>query len=86
LAAFISFLATYQGEAFLPGLLQSILVQTYAIGPCWCANDGSSDATRSILGMAAANDPRIGIAEDDFVRRERWAILPGCWSAPAGRR
>ncbi len=61
-------LATYQGETWLPELLQSIQTQSHSDWTLLVRDDGSSDATRQILHDAAEKDRRINIAQDDGLR------------------
>ena len=75
-------LATYQGETWLPELLQSIQAQSHSDWTLLVRDDGSSDATRQILGDAAQQDRRIVIAQTTARGGARWAIFPGSCSRP----
>lgn len=66
-------LATYNGAAHLEAQLASYVAQTYANWDLWVSDDGSHDATRTILDDFAAqhgkgrdirilNGPRAGVA------------------------
>ena len=52
-------LATYNGEAFLPEQLDSILSQKGVELTVVVSDDGSTDATPALLAEAAARDPRV---------------------------
>lgn len=54
-------LGTYNGEAFLKEQLDSVLAQTYPNIEIIAVDDGSKDATVSILNEYAARDPRIRV-------------------------
>lgn len=49
------------GERFLPELLESLSAQTHARWRLWLRDDGSSDATVSLIQTAAARDSRISV-------------------------
>jgi glycosyltransferase involved in cell wall biosynthesis len=58
----VSILMPVRNEAeFLPAALHSLARQTFTDWELVVVNDGSSDATASILDAAAHNDPRIRI-------------------------
>lgn len=52
-------MSVYNGERFLAQAVQSILDQTFADFEFLILDDGSTDATPSILGEYAAKDPRL---------------------------
>ena len=54
-------LGTYNGETFLKEQLDSVLAQTYPNIEIIAVDDGSKDATVSILNDYAARDPRIKV-------------------------
>jgi glycosyltransferase involved in cell wall biosynthesis len=54
-------LPVYDGEKYLRECLNSIIVQTLDDYELICVNDGSSDATGTILSDYASRDPRIRI-------------------------
>ena len=62
-------LGTYQGEAYLPELLESIRRQSYRDWTLLARDDGSTDATLPILRRAAAEDQRIVVWDEDRRRR-----------------
>lgn len=62
-------LAAYEGEAYLPVLLESIGRQSYADWTLLARDDGSQDATQTLLEQAACRDRRIVVLPDDGVRR-----------------
>ncbi len=49
--------AVYNGEAFLPEAIASVLAQSYANWEYWLVNDGSADQTADIARQAAATRP-----------------------------
>ncbi len=51
---FTILLCTYQGEAHLAAQLQSYLDQTHTAWDLWVSDDGSSDATRSMIAAFRA--------------------------------
>ncbi len=80
-------LATYQGETYLPELLQSIRTQWHTDWTLLVRDDGSSDATRQILHQATLQDRRIIVAKYDGLRRgavDNFAwLLQQAWHAGA---
>lgn len=56
-------LATYNGEAFLSQMIESIQAQDLASWRLLISDDGSSDATVAIASRLASNDPRIVLVE-----------------------
>jgi len=57
---FISILmATYNGEKYLPEQLLSLVAQTYPYWYLWIHDDGSTDATISVIDKFCAIDARI---------------------------
>lgn len=53
-------MATHNGAAHLPAQLESLSAQTHGDWRLWVSDDGSSDATRSIVGdFARAHDVRL---------------------------
>jgi glycosyltransferase involved in cell wall biosynthesis len=62
-------LATYQGQRWLPDLLDSIRRQSCADWTLLVRDDDSSDGTREVLSQAARSDPRIVVAPADGLRR-----------------
>jgi hypothetical protein len=61
-------LATYNGAAWLPALLESIQSQTLGDWELLARDDGSTDATAAILRSAAQTDRRITVVEDSAGR------------------
>ena len=62
-------LATYNGETFLPELLDSLLRQSYAGWQVLARDDGSTDATRQILHDYSTRYPgKFSILQDDEQR------------------
>ncbi len=57
-------LATHGGETFLPQLLTSIRFQSYRDWTLLVRDDQSSDGTRQILHIMAADDRRIVLLDD----------------------
>jgi glycosyltransferase involved in cell wall biosynthesis len=58
-------LATYQGAKYLRPLIESIRRQSYADWTLLARDDGSTDATPTILRELAGRDGRIGVLSDD---------------------
>jgi rhamnosyltransferase len=58
-------LASYNGAPFLIEQIESIQSQTFTAWRLLARDDGSSDATPSILADYAAADPRIEVIQDD---------------------
>ena len=58
-------LATYNGAAYLVEQIESIRSQTFTAWRLLVRDDGSTDATVTILDDYAAKDPRIEIVRDD---------------------
>lgn len=58
-------LATFNGAAFLPALLASLVGQRLGAWTLLVRDDGSDDSSREILGQAAARDARIELISDD---------------------
>ena len=56
-------MATYNGERYLETQLESLMVQDHTDFELLVSDDGSSDATRSILKRYAKADPRIRILD-----------------------
>jgi glycosyltransferase involved in cell wall biosynthesis len=62
-------LATYQGEAFLAPQLASIAAQTGVAWRLFVRDDGSTDATRSIVaGFRERHPGRVTLVEDEDTR------------------
>ena len=59
-------LSTYNGAPFVERLLDSLLQQTYPAVSILIREDGSSDATPSIVARYAA-DPRVRVVQGDHV-------------------
>lgn len=57
-------LATYNGEPFLPDLLESVLRQTYVNWELIIRDDGSTDRTREICEEYRGRDNRISTLDD----------------------
>ena len=57
-------MATYNGAAYLQQQINSLLTQTYDNWQLLVHDDGSTDATRSILEQYARQDSRIRIIDD----------------------
>ena len=53
----------YNGAAFLPALLDSVIAQTTRDWICLCVNDGSTDDSLAILKRYADKDSRITIID-----------------------
>jgi hypothetical protein len=51
--------AVFNGERYLPDLLDSLARQTHGEWRLWARDDGSTDASVDIVRAAAASDPRI---------------------------
>lgn len=60
-------MATYNGAAYLQQQINSLLTQTYENWQLLVHDDGSTDATRSILERYARQDSRIRIINDACV-------------------
>jgi glycosyltransferase involved in cell wall biosynthesis len=58
-------LSTFDGEAFLDELIESIQSQSFTQWSLVCRDDGSSDGTRQLLDGHAAADDRITVLPDD---------------------
>lgn len=58
-------LSTFDGERWLPTLLDSILEQTHDDWTLLVRDDGSTDGTPALISAAAAADPRIRRVDDD---------------------
>lgn len=52
-------MSVYNGERFLESAIDSVLAQTFTDFEFLILDDGSSDASRTIIAAAAARDPRI---------------------------
>jgi hypothetical protein len=61
-------LATYNGAAYLPELLQSIQTQTWVDWHLLVRDDGSQDATVEIIRDVAQQDARVQLLDDDLGR------------------
>jgi rhamnosyltransferase len=59
-------LATYNGQKYLPELLDSIIGQTYKGWSLLVHDDGSTDNTLNILHLYAEQDKRIRLLEDEI--------------------
>jgi glycosyltransferase involved in cell wall biosynthesis len=75
-------LGTYNGEAYLPEQLCSVLAQTYPALEIIAIDDGSKDRTVYILREYAARDPRIRVVVNEcnlgFIRNfEKGCRLAG---------
>lgn len=75
-------LPVYNGAAALPATLDSILGQTMRDFEVVAIDDGSSDATASILADYAARDPRIRVLTQPNSGLTR-ALIRGCEEARA---
>lgn len=53
----------YNGAAFLPELLDSIIAQTSKCWNCICVNDGSTDDSLALLNRYAEHDNRITVID-----------------------
>lgn len=73
-------MAVFNGAASLPSTLESILTQTERDFELIVIDDGSTDATPSIL--AATNDPRLRVITQTNVGLTR-ALIRGCSEARA---
>lgn len=62
-------LCTYNGAKFLREQIESILGQTWTSLELVASDDGSCDATRSILNDYGARDSRVRILRDDSLNR-----------------
>ena len=58
-------LSTYNGEAFLPELLASVIAQTHTDWTLLVRDDGSTDQTTNIVDTYASDEPRIRRVDDD---------------------
>lgn len=54
-------IAVYNTERYLRECLESLLSQTYSNWEAWCIDDGSTDASSSILDSYAKRDSRINV-------------------------
>ncbi|MBI1903430.1 MAG: glycosyltransferase [Planctomycetia bacterium] len=61
-------LATYNGAAWLPALLESVQSQTIGGWKLLARDDGSTDETRDLLNLAAKRDRRMVVVEDSLGR------------------
>jgi glycosyltransferase involved in cell wall biosynthesis len=52
-------LSTFNGAAWLPELLDSLLAQTHREWTLWARDDGSHDSTPAVLRDYARRDPRV---------------------------
>lgn len=72
-------LGTYNGETFLKEQLDSVLAQTYPNIEIIAIDDGSTDATVSILNEYAQKDPRIRVCVNEtnlgFIKNFEKGIL-----------
>ncbi len=59
-------LSTYNGERFLPELLDSLLRQTFKDFSVFVRDDGSTDSSRSIIDEYKKRDDRIVYINDDL--------------------
>lgn len=57
-------LSTYNGEAYIAAQLDSLIAQTYQDWRCYIRDDGSKDASITIVKRYAAQDPRFVFLED----------------------
>lgn len=57
-------LSTYNGEAYIAAQLDSLIAQTYQDWRCYIRDDGSKDASITIVKRYAAQDPRFIFLED----------------------
>ncbi len=57
-------LSTYNGEAYIAAQLDSLIAQTYPHWRCYIRDDGSKDASITIVKRYAAQDPRFVFLED----------------------
>lgn len=73
-------MGVYNGAPTLGATLDSILGQTERDFECIVVDDGSTDATPSILAEYAARDPRIRIIRQDNTGLTR-ALIAGCAAA-----
>ncbi len=81
-------LSTYNGQRFLAGQLESLRTQTHADWVLYWRDDGSTDATRAMLGdfaselpagrVVALTDPGHYGATESFLRLLRAAVGDGC--------
>lgn len=62
-------MATYNGSAFLPAQLRSILAQSHEDWSLWVSDDGSADETRAIVAEFKAAHPDRQIILRDGPRR-----------------
>ena len=53
----------YNGSAFLPDLLDSVISQTMSDWICLCVNDGSTDDSLAVLKRYAEKDSRIVVVD-----------------------
>ncbi len=59
-------LSTFNGERWLPALLDSIRAQTHGEWTLLVRDDGSTDRTGSLIDAAANDDPRVRRHDDDL--------------------
>lgn len=59
-------LSTFNGERWLPALLDSIRAQTHGAWTLLVRDDGSTDRTNSLIDAAASDDARVRRHDDDL--------------------
>lgn len=57
-------LSTYNGEAYIAAQLDSLIAQTYQNWRCYVRDDGSKDASITIVKRYVAQDPRFVFLDD----------------------
>ena len=77
--------ATYNGAAYLPEQLASLVAQTHTGWRLWVRDDGSTDGTVQLLREWAGRDERIALVEGEDVRLGAAGSFARLWEgAPAG--
>jgi len=66
-------MSTYNGSQYLPEQLESILAQSHQAWTLLIRDDGSSDATRSLIEEFSRRDARIALLRDDAGNLGAWA-------------
>ena len=61
MAAISVLMPVFNAAAHLPAALEALRAQTFADWNCICVDDGSTDATGTILARAAADEPRLRV-------------------------
>jgi rhamnosyltransferase len=79
-------MSTYNGSKYLAEQLESILAQSYRAWTLLIRDDGSSDATASVIEAFARRDSRIGLLTDDLGNLGPWASFGRMMDAAASSR